>query len=118
MYEYEPGEEIQVAIDDLRSELNKIKAAKCKSEFKDIHEVNFVIGKCYEFRIRESENRKAIFLERKGDCLYFVATGSGQIGALKDETSFYGGGIINNASILVVDLNIIFDCCVYARELI
>lgn len=116
MYNYTPDEVTQVAIDDLRSELEKIKAAKCKSEFKDIHEMNFTVGKCYEFRF--SENRNAIFLERRGDVLFFVTTGSGQIGALKDETTFYEGGVINNAAILVVDLNQIFDCCVYARELI
>lgn len=118
MYNYTPDEVTQVAIDDLRTELKELKATKCKSEFKDIHEMRFIIGRCYEFRIRDSENRNAIFVERRGDCLYFVTTGSGQIGALKDGTSFYEDGIINNAAILVVDLNLIFDCCVYARELI
>lgn len=118
MYNYAPDEVTQVAIDDLRTELKELKATKCKSEFKDIHEMRFTIGKCYEFRIRDSENKNAIFVERRGDCLYFVTTGSGQIGALKDETSFYEDGIINNAAILVVDLRHIFDCCVYARELI
>lgn len=118
MYNYTPDEVTQVAIDDLRTELKELKATKCKSEFKDIHEMNFTVGKCYEFRIRDSENRNAIFVERRDNCLYFVTTGTGRIGALKDEKSFYEDGIINNAAILVVDLNLIFDCCVYARELI
>ena len=116
MYNYTPDEVMQVEIDDLRTELNKIKDTKYKTEFKDIHDMNFTVGKCYEFRF--SENRNAIFLERRGDVLYFVTTGSGRIGALKDKTSFYEEGIVNNASILVVDLNLIFDDCVYARELI
>lgn len=129
MYNYTPDEVTQVAIDDLRTELKELKAAKGKSEFKDIHEMNFKIGKCYEFRIRDSENRNAIFLERKGDVLFFVTTGSGRIAVIKEEIlvyndchtkryDFYEDSLIYGASIMVVDLNLIFDCCVYARELI
>lgn len=127
MYNYTPDEVMQVEIDDLRSELEKIKAAKYKSEFKDIHEMNFNVGKCYEFCF--SENRNAIFLERRGDVLFFVTTGSGSIAAVKEETwlmdndhykhyNFYEGSQIDGAAIMVVDLDQIFDCCVYARELI
>lgn len=123
MYSYTPDEVTQVAIDDLRSELNKIKTTKCKSEFKDIHEMNFTVGKCYEFCF--SENRNAIFLERRGDVLYFVTTGSGRIAAVNEEIimdnkhyNFYEGSQIDGAAIMMVDLNQTFDCCVYARELI
>ena len=97
------------------------------SEFKDIHEMNFTVGKCYEFCF--SENKNAIFLERKGDCLFFVTTGPGRIAAVKEETllydnyytkhyGFYEDSQIDGACIMVVDLDHIFDCCVYARELI
>ena len=129
MYNYTPDEVTQVAIDDLRTELKELKATKCKSEFKDIHEMNFKLGKCYEFRIRDSENRNAIFLERRGDALFFVTAGSGRIAAVKEERfmynkyytknyNIYEDSLIDNASIMVVDLDLIFDSCVYARELI
>ena len=99
------------------------------SEFKDIHEMNFTVGKCYEFRIRDLENKNAIFLERKGDALFFVTAGSGRIAAIKEEIlvyndchtkryDIYEDSLIDNASIMVVDLDHIFDGCVYARELI
>ena len=99
------------------------------SEFKDIHEMNFKVGKCYEFRIRDLENKNAIFLERKGDCLFFVTTGLGRIAAVKEETLLYDNyytkhygfnedSQIDGACIMVVDLDHIFDGCVYARELI
>ena len=124
MYNYTPDEVMQVEIDDLRSEIEKIKATKYKAEFKDIHEMNFKVGKCYEFCF--SENRNAIFLERRGDILYFVTTGSGSIAAVvKEETfmdnkhyNFYEGSQIDGAAIMMVDLNQIFDCRVYVRELI
>ena len=86
--------------------------------------MNFKVGKCYEFCF--SENRNAIFLERRGDILYFVTTGSGSIAAVvKEETfmdnkhyNFYEGSQIDGAAIMMVDLNQIFDCRVYVRELI
>ena len=99
----------------------------------EVTEIDFRIGKCYRIQYTDFDRNintcNAILLERRKNKLYFVTSGEGQIasidkhvrvsisyGVCSPEYELLEKSKVNNACILIIDLDLVRD--VYVRELV